>query len=126
MVEVDADWLFRKLSPDNTVERGSVDWTRSLPIGTSGGYSRVDRVGNQAGQHRQRRQPKSARVVTIWSQSRFDGFRDRCKLLTAKRGEMSEWLKEHAWKSIPLARADTYQIPPTQFRSTTSRNIDVR
>jgi len=39
---------------------------------------------------------------------------------------MSEWLKEHAWKLTPLARADEYQIPPTQFRSTISRNIDVR
>src|SRR6185295_5370187 len=35
-------------------------------------------------------------------------------------------LKEHAWKLTPLARADSYQIPPTHFRSTTSRNIDTR
>ena len=33
--------------------------------------------------------------------------------------EMSEWLKEHAWKLTPLARADAHQIPPTQFRSMT-------
>ena len=33
-------------------------------------------------------------------------------------GEMSEWLKEHAWKLIPPARADAQQIPPRQFRST--------
>src|SRR5215831_15589587 len=39
---------------------------------------------------------------------------------------MSEWLKEHAWKSTPLARADAYEIPPTHSRSTTSRNIDTR
>jgi hypothetical protein len=25
-------------------------------------------------------------------------------------------LKEHAWKLTPLARADEYQIPPTQRR----------
>ena len=39
---------------------------------------------------------------------------------------MSEWLKEHAWKLMPLARADAHQSPPTHFRSTTSRNIDTR
>src|SRR5712691_9046060 len=38
---------------------------------------------------------------------------------------MSEWLKEHAWKLIPFARADAHQIPPAHFRSTTSRNNDV-
>jgi hypothetical protein len=31
-------------------------------------------------------------------------------------GEMSEWSIEHAWKLIPLARADAHQIPPTEFR----------
>ena len=41
-------------------------------------------------------------------------------------GEMSEWSIEHAWKLIPLARADAHQNPPTHFRSTTSRNIDMR
>ena len=35
-------------------------------------------------------------------------------------------MKEHAWKLIPLARADAHQIPPTQFPSTTFRNSDVR
>ena len=49
---------------------------------------------------------KSERMVTIWSQSGFDGFRGRCKLLTAKRGEMSEWLKEHAWKAILATLTD--------------------
>jgi hypothetical protein len=39
---------------------------------------------------------------------------------------MSEWLKEHAWKLTPAARADAYKIPPTHFRSKTSRNIDMR
>jgi hypothetical protein len=28
---------------------------------------------------------------------------------------MSEWLKEHAWKPTPPARADAHEIPPTQF-----------
>src|SRR5262249_26828609 len=37
---------------------------------------------------------------------------------------MSEWFKEHAWKSTPPARADAHEIPPTHSRSTTSRNID--
>src|SRR6476646_1891789 len=40
-------------------------------------------------------------------------------------GEMSEWLKEHAWKLIPSARADAHRSPPTHFRSTTSRNNDL-
>ena len=39
----------------------------------------------------------------------------------SKVGETAEWLKEHAWKSIPSARADARQIPPTHFRSMTSR-----
>ena len=38
---------------------------------------------------------------------------------------MSEWLKEHAWKAIPSARADAHRTPPTQFSSTTSRNNGV-
>jgi hypothetical protein len=29
-------------------------------------------------------------------------------------------LKEHAWKLIPLARANAHQIASTQFPSTTS------
>ncbi len=39
---------------------------------------------------------------------------------------MSEWLKEHAWKSTPPARADAHQIPPTQFRINEFRNINAR
>jgi len=31
----------------------------------------------------------------------------------------------HAWKLTPAARADTHEIPPTHFRSTTSHNNDV-
>jgi hypothetical protein len=41
-------------------------------------------------------------------------------------GEMSEWLKEHAWKLNLLARADAHHIPPTHFRFNEFRNIDVR
>jgi hypothetical protein len=41
-------------------------------------------------------------------------------------GEMSEWLKEHAWKLTPAARAEAYQIPPTHFRINDFRNIDAR
>jgi hypothetical protein len=40
-------------------------------------------------------------------------------------GEMSEWLKEHAWKLIPLARADAHQNAPTHSGSTTSTNNDL-
>jgi hypothetical protein len=43
----------------------------------------------------------------------------------ALSGEMSEWSIEHAWKLTPAARADAHEIPPTHFRSTTSRNKDV-
>src|SRR5688500_5584996 len=38
---------------------------------------------------------------------------------------MSEWLKEHAWKLIPLARAEAHRNALTQFPPTTSRNNDV-
>jgi hypothetical protein len=44
-----------------------------------------------------------AAYFTFTSQSRFDAESRRCKLLTAKRGEMSEWLKEHAWKAKPAS-----------------------
>ena len=40
-------------------------------------------------------------------------------------GEMAEWLKEHAWKLNPAARADAPQSPPKQFPSSTCRNNDV-
>src|SRR3954468_4902320 len=39
---------------------------------------------------------------------------------------MAEWLKAHAWKLTPAARADAHRIPPTHFRSTTSPYNDVR
>jgi hypothetical protein len=39
---------------------------------------------------------------------------------------MSEWLKEHAWKLNPAARADAHQIPPTQFPINDLHDIDMR
>jgi hypothetical protein len=73
--------------------------------------------------------------VTVTSQfalARRSAFRfhsrpalsERCSLIGESKGEMSEWLKEHAWKLNPLTRADAHQIPPTHFRSTSSRNND--
>ena len=44
----------------------------------------------------------------------------------SKDGEMSEWFKEHAWKSDLFTHSDAQQHPPTHSRSTTSRNIDTR
>jgi len=43
----------------------------------------------------------------------------------SKDGEMAEWLKAHAWKLIPFARADAHRIPPTHFRLTTCSYNDV-
>jgi hypothetical protein len=40
-------------------------------------------------------------------------------------GEMSEWLKEHAWKENLFALIDAHRHPPTHSRSTTSRNNDL-
>jgi hypothetical protein len=40
-------------------------------------------------------------------------------------GEMSEWLKEHAWKLIPFARADAHRNALTHFPPTSSCNNDV-
>ena len=37
---------------------------------------------------------------------------------------MAEWSIAHAWKSTLSARADAYQIPPTQFRINNFGNID--
>ena len=49
----------------------------------------------------------------------------RPQVVDSKYGEMAEWLKAHAWKLIPSARADAHRIPPTHFRSTTSCNNDL-
>jgi hypothetical protein len=38
----------------------------------------------------------------------------RPQVVDSKDGEMSEWLKEHAWKLTPAARADAHEITPTQ------------
>jgi hypothetical protein len=38
---------------------------------------------------------------------------------------MSEWLKEHAWKVIPAARANAHRNAATQFASKTFPNNDV-
>src|SRR6185503_7651597 len=40
-------------------------------------------------------------------------------------GEMSEWLKEHAWTLTPAARADPHEIPPTHVGSVSSRYTDL-
>jgi hypothetical protein len=37
---------------------------------------------------------------TIASQCRWTRFWSGCKLLIPLNGEMSEWLKEHAWKLL--------------------------
>jgi hypothetical protein len=55
------------------------------------------------------------------SQSPILPFKQACKLLILN-GEMSEWSIEHAWKLIPLARADAHRNAPTHSRSATSRN----
>ena len=59
------------------------------------------------------------------SQSPQSSFKRCCKLLILN-GEMLERSIRHAWKLTPATRADAYQIPPTHFPSTTSRNIDMR
>jgi hypothetical protein len=59
------------------------------------------------------------------SQSRKIAMKARLQVYDSRDGEMSEWLKEHAWKLTPAGRADAHQIPPTHSRSTTSRNNDV-
>jgi hypothetical protein len=38
---------------------------------------------------------------------------DRSQVLDSKKGEMSEWLKEHAWKACDL----TYAAAPTSSKS---------
>src|SRR5262245_24781994 len=63
---------------------------------------------------------------TITSQSHWTPISSRCKLLIRQRGEMSEWLKEHAWKSTPPARADALQNAPTHLRINDFRNCDTR
>jgi hypothetical protein len=59
------------------------------------------------------------------SQSPRSSFKRCCKLLILN-GEMLERSIRHAWKLIPLPRADAHQNPPTQSPSTTSRNNDAR
>jgi hypothetical protein len=65
----------------------------------------------------------NVRVVVL-----LRGFAASAGHLAVARAELERErrpMKEHAWKLTPAARADTYQIPPTQFRSTTSRNNDL-
>src|SRR3954454_8855061 len=45
------------------------------------------------------------------SQSRFDAESRRCKLLIPLHGEMSEWLKEHAWKACVGETLPRVRIP---------------
>jgi hypothetical protein len=49
----------------------------------------------------------------------------RARLVIHSKGEMSEWLKEHAWKSTSVARADAHQIPPTHFPINNFRNTNL-
>ena len=70
--------------------------------------------------------PSPASLAAERSVSGWTAFGGRCKLLIPLNGEMAEWLKAHAWKLNLHARADAYQIPPTQFRFNDFRNIDVR
>jgi hypothetical protein len=64
--------------------------------------------------------------IPIWNVSQFtrlfwiSGISPR-----RQHGSSAPMMKEHAWKLILFARADARQIPPTHFRSTTSRNNDV-
>src|SRR6201988_2087949 len=67
--------------------------------------------------------------VTITSQSVFDSFRGRCRLLTHLNGEMSEWLKEHAWKACvgeTLPRVRIPLSPPTNlfYRDESAVSVD--
>jgi hypothetical protein len=68
--------------------------------------------------------PVDRRTFVGLTRFRFSRSLSRRKPLILN-GEMSEWLKEHAWKLISLARADTHEIASTHFRSTTSRNNDL-
>src|SRR5262249_39331355 len=65
---------------------------------------------------------------TLGVEGRFCDNRstDRPQVIESKSGEMSEWLKEHAWKATPRARADAHQIPPTHLSFNDFRNIDMR
>ena len=63
--------------------------------------------------------------VMVRGDGGFAGSTTGLKLLILRYGEMSVWLKEHAWKSTSAARADAHQNPPTHFRSTVSRNNDL-
>jgi hypothetical protein len=38
-----------------------------------------------------------------WKRVGLDPPSARCKLLIPLEGEMSEWFKEHAWKTIPAS-----------------------
>jgi hypothetical protein len=58
------------------------------------------------------------------SQSAISGRSRGCKSLIPK-GEMAEWSMAHAWKLMPVARADAHRNAPTHSRSTTSSNNGV-
>src|SRR6266481_6166183 len=50
-------------------------------------------------------------VVTKWSQSRWTPPSRSAKLLIPLNGEMSEWLKEHAWKACVGETLPRVRIP---------------
>jgi len=49
----------------------------------------------------------------------------KSSLLAHLETEMSEWLKEHAWKSDRFTLTDPQQNPPTHGRSISSRYNEV-
>ena len=52
-------------------------------------------------------------------------YPDRPQLVDSKDGEMSEWLKERAWKLIPAALSNAHRHAPTRPPSTAFRNRDM-
>src|SRR5437870_6141233 len=63
--------------------------------------------------------PHSAPHFTFTSQSSWRHWRPHAKLLIPLNGEMSEWLKEHAWKACVGETLPRVRIPlsPPNFAS---------
>jgi hypothetical protein len=101
------------VAPCGAFRRGQANLARSRNDSGGGSELKLLKVVRTSGTCRRSRR--------AWSSARSTSS---CVLEVVPSGtletEMSEWLKEHAWKSTLAARSNAHQNATTHFRSTTS------
>ena len=79
---------------------------------------------------------RGSSLANCWFERRSTRVRHRCcvcdnqllgrsQAVDSKDGEMSEWLKEPAWKTKPAAPSSAHRTAPTHSRSSTSGQLDL-